>query len=67
MDPRWSAEQIVDLLVKTMDQRFTPEMRQEAKNGGLSVHQVLSIASLIEREAVLDSERPTIASVIETA
>jgi UPF0755 protein len=64
MDPRWSAEQIVDLLVKTMDQRFTPEMRQQAKSAGLSVHQVLTIASMIEREAVLDSERPTIASVI---
>ncbi|MBB6735435.1 endolytic transglycosylase MltG [Cohnella zeiphila] len=32
---------------------------------GLTMHEVLTIASLVEREVVLDEERPIVASVIE--
>jgi UPF0755 protein len=63
MDPRWSAEQVIDLLVRTMDSRFTPAMRQQAAARSLTIHQVLTLASLVEREAVLASERPMVASV----
>ena len=63
MDPRWSAEQVVDLLIQTMDTRFTPAMRQQAAARSLTIHQVLTLASLVEREAVLESERPMVASV----
>ncbi len=63
MDPRWVAEKVVDLLISTMDSRFTPAMRQQATARGLTIHQVLTIASLVEREAVLASERPHVASV----
>ncbi len=63
VDPRWQADQIVDLLVATMDRRFTPAMRQHATERGLNVHKVLIIASLVEREAVIQSERPIIAAV----
>lgn len=63
MDPRWTAEKVIDLLISTMDSRFTPAMRQQATARGLTIHQVLTIASLVEREAVLASERPHVASV----
>jgi UPF0755 protein len=63
MDPRWTPEQIVDLLLNTMDKRFTPAMRQQATAQKLTVHQVLIIASIIERETAVASERPLIASV----
>jgi UPF0755 protein len=63
MDPRWAAEQAVDLLVATMDRRFTPAMRQQASQRNLTPHQALTIASLVEREAVLATERPIVASV----
>jgi len=63
MDPAWSADQIVDLLVGTMDRRFTPTMRQQAAARGLNLHQVLTLASMVEREAMIASERPLIAGV----
>ncbi len=63
MNPRWSADQVVDLLVSTLDRRFTPEMRQQATARKLTIHQALTVASLVEREAMLASERPIVASV----
>jgi UPF0755 protein len=54
---------VVDLLVGTFDQRFTPAMRQQAAKGQQTIFQVVTLASLVEREAQLASERPVIASV----
>ena len=57
--PTASAEQIAAAMVK----RF----RQAAAQLGLTqnVHQVVTIASLVERETAVDAERPLIASVFE--
>jgi len=49
--------------VGTMDRRFTPTMRQQAAARGLNLHQVLTLASMVEREAMIASERPLIAGV----
>jgi UPF0755 protein len=59
----WSATQVVELLVGTLDQRFTPEMRQQAAERKLTLHEVITLASIVEREAAVASERPVIASV----
>lgn len=63
LDIRWPAEQVVQLLIKTMDTRFSGAMRQQAAAAGLTMHEALTVASLVEREAVLASERPIVASV----
>ncbi|MDP3046288.1 MAG: endolytic transglycosylase MltG [Chloroflexota bacterium] len=55
--------QVVDLLLKTFDQRFSAAMRQQAAARQQTVFQVLTVASLVEREAQLASERPIIANV----
>jgi UPF0755 protein len=55
--------QVVDLLLKTFDQRFGPALRQQAAASKQTVFQALIVASLVEREAQLASERPIIASV----
>ena len=57
------ASEVVLEMIDALATRFTPELRQEALSRGLSVHQVLTLAAIVEREAVLPEERPLIASV----
>ena len=54
---------VLKSLLSTMSDRFDPSMRAEAEAAGLSAHEVLTLASIVEREAVLDSERAQIARV----
>ncbi|AOY75447.1 endolytic transglycosylase MltG [Clostridium formicaceticum] len=56
--------EIVSILAKTMEGVFTKEYRQRTEEMGLSLHEVLTIASLIEREASHDGERAAISGVI---
>jgi UPF0755 protein len=42
---------------------YTPEMRQRTQQMGLTIHDVVTLASLVEREAQIPEERPTIADV----
>lgn len=61
--PDFEAAQIIDMMLANFGGRFTPEMRQEAAGRGMSIHEVLTVASLVEREARIPEERPIIASV----
>lgn len=58
-----TAEEVVLTMLETMSDRFTPALREEARAQGLTVHEVLTLAAIVEREVVLPEERPTIASV----
>ncbi len=55
---------IVTKLVKTMESQWTEDMYQKMNGLDLTKHQVLTIASLIEREAYNDEERERISGVI---
>lgn len=54
---------LVERLLEMFDERVSPQMRRDAESQGLSVHELVTLASIVEREAVLDEERPIIASV----
>ena len=58
-----TAQPVIDAMLKNFDRRVTIEMRKQALDNGLSLFQALSVASIVEREAVLAEERPIIASV----
>lgn len=56
--------EIVDTLVKTFRQRFEDEIQPLlGENVSASVHDVVTLASIVEKEAALDSERAVIAGV----
>ncbi|WBL36327.1 endolytic transglycosylase MltG [Tepidiforma flava] len=56
-------DDLVAYMIRTLDERFTPELRAAAAARGLNPHQALTLASIVEREAVLPAERPLIAGV----
>jgi UPF0755 protein len=54
---------LVNLMLQTFDRRVTAEMRQGFLAKGLSIRQAVTLAAIVEREAVVASERPIIAGV----
>lgn len=63
IDAKTSAESVGRRMVQQFDSRFTQEMRQKTESRSMTVHQVVILGSIIEREAVMPSERPTMAGV----
>ncbi|MCL5074574.1 MAG: endolytic transglycosylase MltG [Chloroflexi bacterium] len=61
--PNITPEQLVQAMLDNFGRHFTPMMRQQAADMGLTIHQVITLASIVEREARMPSERATIASV----
>jgi UPF0755 protein len=59
-----SASMVAKVMKDTFNKRFTDEMKQAAANNGLTVEQVVTIASLVEREGKTDTDRPMIAGII---
>lgn len=58
-----SAEEIITAMVQRQRQVFLPEWHAQAEKMGLSTHQVLTLASIIEKETGAAQERPLISSV----
>ena len=55
--------ELIDQMLYNFDQKLTNDMRSQAQKDGLTIAQVVTIASIVEREAAVGSERPIIASV----
>lgn len=55
---------IVSILENNFKQKYTQEMKDKATAKGLSLDKVLTIASLVEREAKKDADRKEVASII---
>jgi UPF0755 protein len=54
---------LVAEMLETFDLRVGPELRSAFGQQGLSLYQAVTLASIVEREAVVTDERPLIASV----
>ncbi|MEA3309660.1 MAG: endolytic transglycosylase MltG [Chloroflexota bacterium] len=58
-----TAYDLVNRMLANLTRQVTPEIQQGFSNQGLTVHQGLTLASIVEREAVIAAERPIIAGV----
>ena len=56
--------EILDLMAKNFDDRVTPTMRVQAEKMGLSVYDLITLASLVEREVRYPEDRPIVAQVL---
>jgi UPF0755 protein len=58
-----SVDEMLSRMVQRMRGKLTPEVQARARERGLSVHQLLTLASIIEREAVDATEQTLISAV----
>jgi UPF0755 protein len=59
-----SGPEVVERLTSTFHSRFDEELQREATTKGLSLHELVTLASIVERETVVPEELPHIASVL---
>jgi UPF0755 protein len=58
-----TAYDLIDRMLENFERQVTPEIRQQFAEHGLSFYEGIALAAIVEREAVIDAERPTIAGV----
>ena len=59
-----TAEQALRLMLLRFNEALTPQLWEQINASGRSLHEILTIASIIEREVVEDSERALVSAVI---
>ncbi len=63
LPPQITALGLREALIQQTLAQFTPQMRVDATAQGLSIHQVLTLAAIVERESLHDDEDARIAGV----
>lgn len=58
-----TARALVEMMARQFDKAVTPKLRQQVQARGLTLHQAVTLASIVEREAAIPAEQPIIASV----
>lgn len=62
-DRGYTAKQIMEIMVNNFDKKITPQMREQAQAENLSIYELINMASLVEKEAKFEEDRPIIADV----
>ncbi|MEK6697329.1 MAG: endolytic transglycosylase MltG [Candidatus Deferrimicrobiota bacterium] len=57
-------EEILEFMVRQFRRKVPPDAEKRAKEAGLSLHQVVTIASIIEKETGVEEEKPIVSAVI---
>jgi UPF0755 protein len=63
VDPKSDPNQLLEKMLAQFERRFGEQLRRKAESRGLSMHQAVVLASIVERETAISSERPLVASV----
>lgn len=61
--PSYTGRQFAAYMVRVLDRKFAPSMRADAAAQHRTIFDVLTLASIVEREARVPQERPLIAGV----
>jgi len=56
-------QDVIDYMLSNFDARFTDDMREQANAVGMSIYEVVTLASIVEREAAVPEERPVVAGL----
>lgn len=56
--------EILDLMAGTLNKKLTMSMRKQAEAMGLSIYDLITLASLVEREVRFPEDRPIVAQVL---
>jgi UPF0755 protein len=59
----YTSQEIVNLMLKTFDSKFTQEYYDRAAEMGMTVDEIVTMASIVERETSSDTERAKVAGV----
>jgi UPF0755 protein len=57
-------EEILSLMANTFDEKLTPSMREQAVKMDLSIYELITLASLVEREVRFPEDRAIVAQVL---
>lgn len=63
LDVNWTAREVLETLLTSFGEQLTTEIRDQLAAQGRSIDDAVTLASIVEREAVLEEERPLIAGV----
>jgi UPF0755 protein len=58
-------EEILEVMVRQFRRKVPPDVEKRAEEAGLSLHQVVTIASIIEKETGVEEEKPIVSAVIQ--
>lgn len=58
-----SEEEIIEIMLSQFEKIYNDEVKEKSKDFDLNLNQIVTLASIIEREGKLDSERPTMSAV----
>jgi len=59
-----TTEEIIEKLVRARDAQFTDQMYADIAKNGRTVHDVLTVASIVEREVLHDTDRAKVADIL---
>lgn len=60
---RTTAEQLAGRMIARFEKALTPEIRRGAADSGLSIRELVTLASIVEKETAKAEERPLVAAV----
>ena len=63
VDPDWDETQIIEMMLNQFDHIWTEQWQGRADELGMSVYEVVTLASIIEKEAAVAADRPIISGV----